>query len=949
MAAFNLSAYKILFTEPDRIEYPYAWVGHIPFAFFIVNLKKPKLIVELGVHGGNSYNAFCQAVKGLGLDTICYGVDTRKDGEYAGIHPEEVYHSLNDYQQANYSSFSTLLKTSFNEALEYFSYNSIDILHIDGCYTYETVKYYFESWLPKMKTDGVIILHDICERSGHFGVWRLWQEIKDQYSTIEFTHSHGLGVVFLDCVSEEVNEFLYSFNQGSFLKLLFQKIGTDIKQYIELIGNNAKLEASVNNNLLEIEQKIRELAVVKHELNQIYASHFWNLATKYYQLRDNVWPINLIHKSLKTKRLKSGDQRHIKQAKFQPSINLAEVYSQYDILFFSIIDWHFRYQRPQHIANYFSDQGHRVFYFNAHVKDSDTMVHEIKDNLFNISLGSLTGNSTLYNCNFNLGLHFITTQIDELIKQFNIRDCIVVVEYPIWCPIVNYLKDTYNYFVLYDYLDLYSGFLTNNDLLEQKDHNLMQISDLVIVTSEYLYDHVSAKKQNMIIIRNGTDFDHFNKVDSESVALKKGNPVIGYYGAIAEWFDSEIIIKIAAERPSWDIVLIGEASLESQHKFKKFNNIKLLGEKDYLELPKYLHRFDVCVIPFNARSNLIKATNPVKFYEFLSAGKKIVATEIPELLPYKDKYVYLTNNSTEFIKYIEACLDNKDILAKEEERIAFARDQDWSLRCNEIESAVLINHKLVSIIIVTYNNLDLTMNCLDSIFRKTAHPNYEIIIIDNNSQDGTRDYLNDLTKNHSNISVLLNDQNSGFAKANNQGIEKARGEYLIFLNNDTIVTRGWITNLVKHLDKNPNLGMVCPVTNSIGNEAKINVNYRNLEQMEEFANSYTRDHFNQLYEDINVLALFCVAIKREVIERIGCLDESFGLGMFEDDDYSYRLKEEGYKIACAEDVFIHHYGGASFKKMQDKEYEKLFNKNKIIFENKWKMKWIPHIYREGVK
>ena len=141
------------------------------------------------------------------------------------------------------------------------------------------------------------------------------------------------------------------------------------------------------------------------------------------------------------------------------------------------------------------------------------------------------------------------------------------------------------------------------------------------------------------------------------------------------------------------------------------------------------------------------------------------------------------------------------------------------------------------------------------------------------------------------------------------------------------------------------IGFIGPVTNSIGDEAQIEVSYKDVVDMDEFAIRYTTDHHNELYEDIAILAMFCVAIKREVLDEVGLLDENYKVGMFEDDDYSMALKRKGYKVACAEDVFIHHYGRVSFKKLEDKKYKAIFEHNKKYYEEKWDTLWIPHKYR----
>jgi len=252
----------------------------------------------------------------------------------------------------------------------------------------------------------------------------------------------------------------------------------------------------------------------------------------------------------------------------------------------------------------------------------------------------------------------------------------------------------------------------------------------------------------------------------------------------------------------------------------------------------------------------------------------------------------------------------------------------------------------VSIVVVTYNNLDLTKKCLESMEKFNNYDNCEIIVVDNMSQeDETREFLQEYAKEHENVKVILNDINGGFSYGNNVGIRAADGEYIILLNNDTIVTPNWIERLIAHFNSDKSIGMVGPRTNNIGNEAKMDVSYENIDEMIEFSEKLYQENKAKQYTDIRVLAFFCVAIKREVIDSVGLLDEAFGIGMFEDDDYCERAKAAGYKILCADDVFIHHHLGATFDKEPAEWKQELFKKNKATYESKHGP-WIPHKYRK---
>jgi len=628
--------------------------------------------------------------------------------------------------------------------------------------------------------------------------------------------------------------------------------------------------------------------------------------------------------------------------------NLIKEYKNLDVLFLSVIDHDFRYQRPQHLAASFSEQGSRVFYVNANFNSEKTLVKKIIDNVQIISLKSLE-NTSIHNADYTQKDLDLFSDVEELISSYYIRDCVIVVEYPSWLQLALKLRDKYGFRIVTDYLDDFTGFEgTNFKGLGKIAEDLLSKSDLVVASSSFLAEKAQQFCSKVEIIRNGTEFKHFYSASLSDASLKKERKKVGYFGAIAHWFDVEKVVYAAQHCPEADFVLIGEVSVDAPL-LKTLGNIKLLGEISYTKLPEYLRDFDVCLIPFDASTDLIKATNPVKFYEYLSAGKKVVATEIPELMAFRDKYVYLSNDNQQFVDYIKLCLEGKDTLKPKNELIEFAQEHEWTKRGYQFMESVKKSYPKVSVIVLTYNQLSYTKLCIQSIIENTAYPNVELILVDNNSSDDTQAYLSELGQLDPRIKVILNKDNLGFAEGNNVGIKASTGDYLILLNNDTVVTRGWLTNLVKHFAQNKKLGLLGPVTNSIANEAKIETNYNTLKQMHLFAFDYTQKNMNVLYEEVDVLAMFCLMVSREALSKIGLIDSSYGIGMFEDDDYSYKAKSFGFEIKCAEDVFIHHYGSASFNKIENSELMELFSRNQAIFEKKWNIKWKEHKFRSQKK
>ena len=182
--------------NPVSLQAPDAWLGHLPFAAWLLKQLRPSLFVELGTHSGNSYFSFCQAAREEELAVKCYAVDTWQGDEHAGSYGNEVFEQVNAHNQSHYAGFSRLLRITFDDAVNYFSVGSVDLLHIDGLHTYEAVKHDFDTWLPKLAPGAVVLFHDINVRERGFGVWKLWEELQARYAEHhEFVHSHGLGVL----------------------------------------------------------------------------------------------------------------------------------------------------------------------------------------------------------------------------------------------------------------------------------------------------------------------------------------------------------------------------------------------------------------------------------------------------------------------------------------------------------------------------------------------------------------------------------------------------------------------------------------------------------------------------------------------------------------------------------------------------------------------------------
>lgn len=615
-----------------------------------------------------------------------------------------------------------------------------------------------------------------------------------------------------------------------------------------------------------------------------------------------------------------------------------------DYIIFGVIDWHFRTQRPQHLARELASTGRRVFYVsNLFEFDQEPgfSVEPLGDSgcLFQIRL-HIGSDSSIYSGAPGIQeIAQLRESMGEVLLWARTEKLIAIVQHPYWYDLASVLP---NAKIIYDCMDHHKGFDNTGAEVLDLERTLARNADLLIVTSSVLDGSWADLNAHRAMIRNAGDFEHFSTLLESCYRDEQGRKVIGYYGAIAEWFDLELVEAVATRFADCQVLLIGSDTAHAERALNRLKNVTFIGEVPYQRLPYYLHGFDVCILPFKVVP-LTLATNPVKVYEYLSAGKPVVAVDLPEMAQFAG-LVQVADNHEDFLTKLETALATSGDETKQLERKRFAAEQTWTHRVSDLISHIEspVNEPWVSVVVVTYNNLDLNKACLESLARNNCYDNVEIIVVDNASTDGTPEMLQDWADG-ARRRVILNEDNKGFAAANNQGLRAARGDYLVMLNNDTYVTPGWIRSLMNHLRLDSTIGVIGPVTNNIGNEARIDIKYESMDEMMTMAARYTRRNLGKLFT-LRTAAFFCVMLPRAVYEKVGPLDEAFGVGWFEDDDYCRRVEIEGWRVVCAEDVFIHHHHSATFDKLKHAEREALFAKNKAIYEEKWGA-WIPHTYR----
>jgi GT2 family glycosyltransferase/tetratricopeptide (TPR) repeat protein/2-polyprenyl-3-methyl-5-hydroxy-6-metoxy-1,4-benzoquinol methylase len=235
---------------------------------------------------------------------------------------------------------------------------------------------------------------------------------------------------------------------------------------------------------------------------------------------------------------------------------------------------------------------------------------------------------------------------------------------------------------------------------------------------------------------------------------------------------------------------------------------------------------------------------------------------------------------------------------------------------------------LTSVIVLTHNELPYTRLCLDSLRQYTDEP-CELIVVDNASTDGTPDYLRAL----GDVRVIANPVNRGFPAAVNQGLRAATGKQILLLNNDTVVTTGWLGRMLRALRIDPKVGLVGPCSNCVSGEQQAPAGYDDLGGLDGFAWRWGKAH-DRVIEDTDRLVGFCLLLRREVLDAVGLLDERFGLGCFEDDDYCRRARAAGFRAVIARDAFVHHFGSRTFRG-SGVDFAALMRQNERLYREKW--------------
>jgi GT2 family glycosyltransferase/glycosyltransferase involved in cell wall biosynthesis len=402
-------------------------------------------------------------------------------------------------------------------------------------------------------------------------------------------------------------------------------------------------------------------------------------------------------------------------------------------------------------------------------------------------------------------------------------------------------------------------------------------------------------------------------------------------GDAALWLCEEILPRVRAELPGVRATIVGQ-NPPAEVAAHAGEAVHVTGWVPETEPYVSSHRVSVAPLRYGAGMK-------GKIGEALAAGLPVVTTptgaegmgEAPLLV---------ADDADAFAAEIVRVYRDRSLW---ERLAASSRDiveQRWSPRAvaSTVESLVAyeaeraVDAELTSIIVLVHDQAELTERCLRSIDEHTPE-RHELILVDNGSGDQASGLLRRWVNERENVVLVRNGDNRGFAGGNNQGLALARGGRIVLLNNDTEVTPGWLERMHGVLDRHPETGIVGATSNRAAGPQQVeDADYEPGGHVEFAARVAERNDGRS--ETSDRLVGFCLLLRRDVVDRIGGLDERFGFGNFEDDDYILRARLEGWDARVALDSFVHHVGNQTFQ-AAGIEYQQQILQNWQIFKEKW--------------
>lgn len=578
-------------------------------------------------------------------------------------------------------------------------------------------------------------------------------------------------------------------------------------------------------------------------------------------------------------------------------------------------------QRSAQLAKTFHQLGYEVFYIYA-FKSSDSKVFGI-DNP----------------CSFHK--HIESFQIQE-IAPYVTKDSLFIFEAPCtsFLPYLELAKKV-GAKTIYENIDNWEnaelgGLVYSAEALEAmiRDSDILTCTarPLIDQTKQYLKKHHI--KKDILYVANAVDdtlFDYrrdFERPDDLAI----GEKTLLYYGSLwGTWFDWNAVFSIAQSFPTYTINLIGDYHGILEKVKDAPENVKFLGLKSQTALPAYLAYSDFAILPFKV-DDIGKYVSPLKIFEYIAMGKQVIATKLPDITGYPN------------VDYAEKIFDWERALRKFPHPNlkavdAFVAENNWFDRASKLLAAADPQNaktcssefaKNLSVIVLNYNNSNVIFRCIDSLLHFKSRYQYEIIIVDNQSTDGSYEELRRIYKNNSDVHIYRNTKN-GCSSGRNLGVKKSTKDYVLFLDSDQWITNPyWLDNYFELFQENPDklaIGWGAGWFNNKMYSYKI---------AEFFPFAYIPPKYLGT-TDVGYIGTAGFLMKKSLFNKIGGFDEAYDPTCYEDTDLSLAIRHAGGETIYSKALGVGHLPHQTTKS-GTKGHADLLQQKGDYFVAKWRNK-----------
>ncbi len=928
-----------------------AWLEHAPFAFWLMEVLKPANAVELGTHNGFSFLSMCQAAKSLQLNTTIHAIDTWQGDEHAGFYSSEIHDALAAEVEAQYPGIGVMIRSTFNEARPQFADGSVDLLHIDGRHRYEDVVEDFENWKSSLSDCGVVLFHDTRVQHGDFGVWQFWKELEAQYPTFEFAHGNGLGVLLWGKNAPEILSQLQqaSLEERQLTRDLYARLGfvnsvlyqLDLahshihsvmaacafnQDDMESFNTNAEKLGNIVSGKREAEKKV----IFEKQKNDLEAqkSDFEaqksDLEAQKSDLEAQKSDLEAQKSDLSAEILKKNDE-------ISQSLDELDKEKEKNKALLASTSW--RMTAPYRYV------GHKV-HRAAHVTRTARQIARNSGGVKGLSSKTLRtlrteGISGLkrrwIHANNAPGNQVLTSpegkiidrnDYEEWIRQYGSIDAEMrgkIVENIALMsrkPLISIIMPVYNPNLdwLHEAVESVSNQLYGNWQLciaddcssdpevPQALQKLAKSDNRIRVKLREKNGHISAASNSAIELATGDwlalmDQDDLLPID----ALYHIASAINHHADVALIYSDEDKIDETGKRftpyfkPDWNPDL-----------FLSHNMICHLG----------VYRTDIVREIGGFREGYEGAQDydlAMRVVEKID-DKQIV--HIARVLYHWRSHAESTAQAGSNKNY--ALLAGKKALDDHFRRTRTqAKAELLDFGMYRAHYSLPDNPPLVSLIIPTRNGLTLTRQCIESIIEKTTYPNYEIIIVDNNSDDpATLAYFKTFAENDR-ITVLRDERPFNYSALNNNAVKHAKGDYIALVNNDIeVIAPDWLSEMIS-IAIQPGVGCVGArlwypndtlqhggVIIGVGGVA--GHSHKDLPR-----NEYGYFSRAQLIQTLSAVTAACLVVKKEIYDQVGGLNEQDLTIAFNDVDFCLKVRAAGYRNVWTPYAELYHHESAS--------------------------------------